>query len=38
MKKKIIIVSIIAGIFILGMGVRLAVNNRDVPVIEKAAL
>lgn len=38
MKKKTIIVSIIAGIFILGMSVRLAVNYRDVPVMENAAV
>ena len=38
MKKKTIIISGIAGIFILGLGVRLAVGSRDVPVIENAAV
>lgn len=38
MKKKIIIISGIAGVFILGLCVKFIINNRDVPVIENAAV
>ena len=38
MKKKATIISAIAGIFILGLCVKLAVGSRDIPVIENAAL
>ncbi|MDE7446185.1 MAG: hypothetical protein K2N15_10880 [Lachnospiraceae bacterium] len=38
MKKKTIIISGIAGAFILGLCVKFIVNSRDVPVIENAAV
>lgn len=38
MKKKVIIFSTIAGIFILGLCVKSAVGSRDVAVMENAAL
>lgn len=38
MKKKAIILSMIAGIFILGLRVWLAVGSREVPVVENAAV
>ena len=38
MKKKIIIISGIAGVFLLGLCAKFIVNNRDVPVIENAAV
>ncbi len=38
MKKKVIIVSGIAGTFILGLCAKFIANNRDVPVIENTAV
>lgn len=38
MKKKIIIISGIAGVFILGLCVKFIINYRDMPVIENAAV
>lgn len=38
MRKKAIIISMIAGIFILGLCVRFSAGSRDVPVVENAAV
>lgn len=38
MKKKVIVISVITGIFILGLCIKLIVGIRDVPVIENAAV
>lgn len=38
MRKKAITISIVAGIFVLGIYVKSAVGSRDIPVIENAAV
>lgn len=38
MKKKVIVISVIAGIFIIGLCKKLIVGSRDVTVIENAAV